>query len=65
MKGLEVGADDFLTKPVNQFELLARVRSLLRIKDYHSQVESLAAELAELNRSLEDACRIRWRRSSS
>jgi class 3 adenylate cyclase/CheY-like chemotaxis protein len=54
VKGLEVGADDFLTKPVNQSELLARVRSLLRIKDYHSQVESLAAELAELNHSLED-----------
>src|SRR5688572_21894517 len=32
IKGLDAGADDFLTKPINQQELFARVRSLLRIK---------------------------------
>ena len=36
VKGLEVGADDFLSKPINQPELLARVRSLLRIKALHA-----------------------------
>ena len=37
IKGLEAGADDFLTKPVNQPELVARVRSLLRIKSLYDQ----------------------------
>lgn len=32
VKGLAVGADDFLTKPVNDWELMARIRSLLRLK---------------------------------
>ena len=46
VKGLEAGADDFLTKPIHQPEILARVRSLLRIKTLHD-------ELTELNRTLE------------
>ena len=53
VKGLEVGADDFLTKPINIPELLARVRSLLRIKQLYDTVELQAAQLAELNHTLE------------
>ena len=53
IKGLEAGADDFLTKPVNQPELLARVRSLLRIKALYDQVEQQKAELAQWNQTLE------------
>ncbi len=54
VKALEVGADDFIAKPVNQAELLARVKSLLRIKSYHDTIEAQAAELAEWNRTLEE-----------
>src|SRR5207249_9604999 len=46
VKGIEAGADDFLSKPINQPELLARVKSLLRIKLLHD-------ELAEWSRTLE------------
>lgn len=53
VKGLESGADDFLSKPVNQPELLARVRSLLRIKSLYDQVERQKTELAEWNLTLE------------
>ena len=53
IKGLDAGADDFLTKPINLPELLARVRSLLRIKQLYDTVETQSAQLAELNRTLE------------
>jgi class 3 adenylate cyclase/CheY-like chemotaxis protein len=50
---IEAGADDFIARPFDQNELVARVRSLLRIKHYHDTIQAQAAELAELNRTLE------------
>ena len=53
VKGLEAGADDFLSKPIQHQELLARVRSLLRVKHLYDQVEAQARELAAWNLTLE------------
>ncbi len=53
IRGLEAGADDFLTKPVNRAELLARVQSLVRVKQLYDTVQTQAAQLAELNKTLE------------
>jgi DNA-binding response OmpR family regulator len=58
--GLDSGADEYLTKPIDHGALLARVRAMLRIKELHDTVdgqrrmlEKQAVELAEWNRLLE------------
>jgi adenylate cyclase len=52
-RAIEAGADDFVSKPFDQSELLARVASLVRIKRYHDTITRQAAELAQWNAELE------------
>ena len=53
LNGIEAGADDFVSKPINRPELLARVKSLLRIKSLQDEVKSQAAQIVQWNRTLE------------
>ncbi|RJR28877.1 MAG: hybrid sensor histidine kinase/response regulator [Desulfobacteraceae bacterium] len=51
---LEAGADDFISKPVDQTELFLRVKSLLRIKTYHDDLRRNYSELAEMHAKLRE-----------
>jgi len=53
IEGIKVGADDFLTRPVDQMELLARVRSLLTLKHRTDELEKAESVLFSLARSIE------------
>jgi adenylate cyclase len=53
IRAIEAGADDFVSKPLNQGELLARVASLARVKRYQDTIERQSAELAQWNTELE------------
>ena len=53
VRAIEAGADDFIGRPLDHHELAARVKSLLRVKQYYDTVQAQAAELAEWNRTLE------------
>jgi class 3 adenylate cyclase/CheY-like chemotaxis protein len=52
--GLDMGGDEYLTKPVDQAALVARVRSILRTKELHDTVLAQTKELAEWNGKLEE-----------
>jgi putative two-component system response regulator len=53
IKGINAGADDFLSKPIDYNELLARTRSLLRLKQYTDELENAEAVLFSLAQSIE------------
>lgn len=52
VQALEIGADDFLSKPINKVELLAKVRATLRVKSLQDEVERQKRELEERNQDL-------------
>jgi putative two-component system response regulator len=53
IEGIKAGADDFLTRPVDRTELLARVRSLLKLKLRTDELERAESVLFTLARSIE------------
>ena len=53
VRGLEVGADDFIAKPVDRFELVARVRSLLRVKSLYDRLDDAQRVMLSLARAVE------------
>ena len=57
VRAIEAGADDFVSKPFDQGELLARVANLARIKRYQDTIARQAAELADWNAELEERVR--------
>ncbi|MGA7921957.1 MAG: HD domain-containing phosphohydrolase [Candidatus Acidiferrales bacterium] len=53
IRGIDCGADDFLSKPVNKHELLARVRSLLRLKSFTDELDNAETVVFSLATSIE------------
>jgi putative two-component system response regulator len=53
IRGIEVGADDFLNKPIFPEELFARVHSLIRLKEFTDELDNAEAVLCTLGRSVE------------
>jgi two-component system sensor histidine kinase/response regulator len=54
LSAMEAGADDFVSKPVDRFELLIRVKSLLRIKRYHDELLCSYTQIDQKNKKLEE-----------
>jgi putative two-component system response regulator len=53
LRGIEAGADDFLNKPIFAEELFARVKSLLKLKEFTDELETAESVLCTLGRSVE------------
>ncbi|MCK4560121.1 MAG: response regulator [Calditrichia bacterium] len=53
LRGLESGVDDFISKPFNVYELLARVKNLLKLRSYISELEHAEQVIFSLARAVE------------
>lgn len=51
-RGVEVGADDYLVKPINKVELISRVKTLLRLRYLQNELERSMTYIEELERAL-------------
>ncbi len=54
-RGIDSGADDFLSKPINKLELIARVRTMLKLKHLSDKLERTLAYLAEIEKQAQAA----------
>jgi two-component system cell cycle response regulator len=54
IKGLEAGADEFLNKPVNKTELLTRVKSLIRLRQYKEQIKSRTCSIKSVTSNIDE-----------
>jgi len=52
-RGIDCGADDFLSKPVNKWELIARVKTMLKLKHLSDKLERTLAYLSELEQHIQ------------
>ncbi len=53
LKGLKAGVDDFVSKPFNIFELLARIRNLIKLREYVNELENAEEVIFSLARAVE------------
>ncbi len=49
-RAVDSGTDDFLSKPVNKWELLTRVKTMLKLKDLSDKLERTLAYLSEMEK---------------
>ena len=60
IRGLDAGADDYVVKPFDSFELMARVRAMIRIKEMHDLLENWNRDLADkVARQVEELERVK------
>ncbi len=57
IKGLDIGADDYMVQPVDDLELVTRVKTLLQVKELKNHVKSLRLSLYETRQDRDEMCK--------